>query len=142
MAFRFAFITDTHLYPDAPQNFGGDGSQQQESSIEIYTELIRQLNEFQPEFVIHGGDIVCGGAIDIGYQIVTNSCEYPGPTYLYVACPAGKQVLGGGCYASDAQEEIESSNPTGTTGWECRFDVGCSTNLRTATVFAICANVK
>jgi len=61
MAFRFAFITDTHLYPDAPQNFGGDGSQQQESSIEIYTELIRQLNEFQPEFVIHGGDIVCGG---------------------------------------------------------------------------------
>ncbi|MCH8290880.1 metallophosphoesterase, partial [Candidatus Poribacteria bacterium] len=60
MAFKFAFITDTHFYPNAPQNFGG-GTQQQESSVEIYTELIRQLNEFQPEFVIHGGDIVCGG---------------------------------------------------------------------------------
>ncbi|MCZ6681288.1 MAG: metallophosphoesterase, partial [Candidatus Poribacteria bacterium] len=60
MAFRFAFITDTHLYPDAPQNFG-NGAQQQESCIEIYTELIRQLNDFQPAFVIHGGDIVCGG---------------------------------------------------------------------------------
>ena len=60
MAFKFAFITDTHFYPNAPQNFGGE-TQQQESSVEIYTELIRQLNEFQPEFVIHGGDIVCGG---------------------------------------------------------------------------------
>jgi 3',5'-cyclic AMP phosphodiesterase CpdA len=60
MAFKFAFITDTHFYPNAPQNFGG-GMQQQESSVEVYTELIRQLNEFQPQFIIHGGDIVCGG---------------------------------------------------------------------------------
>jgi 3',5'-cyclic AMP phosphodiesterase CpdA len=60
MAFNFAFITDTHLYPDAPQDFGA-GVQQSKSSVALYSELIRQLNEFGPEFVIHGGDIVCGG---------------------------------------------------------------------------------
>lgn len=60
MAFKFAFITDTHLYPNAPQDFGG-GIQQSRSSVALYSELIRQLNEFEPEFVIHGGDIVCGG---------------------------------------------------------------------------------
>ena len=60
MSFSFAFITDTHLYPNAPKNFG-NGAQMQEDCLEIHQELIRQLNDFKPEFVIHGGDIVCGG---------------------------------------------------------------------------------
>ncbi|HHZ92835.1 TPA: hypothetical protein EYN98_05720 [Candidatus Poribacteria bacterium] len=60
MPFNFAFITDTHLFPNAPKNFG-NGTQMQEDCLEIHQELIRQLNDFKPEFVIHGGDIVCGG---------------------------------------------------------------------------------
>ncbi len=59
-AFKFAFITDTHLYPNAPENFAS-GLQQQKNSIELYEKLIEQLNTFDPAFVIHGGDIVCGG---------------------------------------------------------------------------------
>ena len=58
--FKFAFITDTHLYPNAPQNFAG-GLQQQEKSYALYEKLIEQLNDFDPAFVVHGGDIVCGG---------------------------------------------------------------------------------
>ena len=58
--FKFAFITDTHLYPEAPQNFAG-GLQQQEKSYALYEKLIEQLNAFDPAFVVHGGDIVCGG---------------------------------------------------------------------------------
>ena len=58
--FKFAFITDTHLYPDAPQNFAS-GLQQQKNSLALYEKLIEQLNAFNPAFVIHGGDIVCGG---------------------------------------------------------------------------------
>ena len=60
MPFNFAFITDTHLFPNAPKNFG-NSTQMQEDCLEIHQELIRQLNDFKPEFVIHGGDIVCGG---------------------------------------------------------------------------------
>lgn len=60
MSFKFAFITDTHLYPEAPQNYGG-GTQIQESSVEIYETMIQQVEAFEPDFVIHGGDIVCGG---------------------------------------------------------------------------------
>lgn len=59
-SFKFAFITDTHLYPNAQQNFAG-GLQQQINSLGLYEKLIEQINEFDPEFVIHGGDIVCGG---------------------------------------------------------------------------------
>ena len=59
-SFKFAFITDTHLYPNAQKNFAG-GLQQQVNSLGLYEKLIEQLNEFDPAFVIHGGDIVCGG---------------------------------------------------------------------------------
>ena len=58
--FKFAFITDTHLYLNATQNFSG-GLQQQKNSLLLYEKLVEQLNAFDPDFVIHGGDIVCGG---------------------------------------------------------------------------------
>jgi len=58
--FKFAFITDTHLYLNPPGNFVG-GLQQQKHSLVLYEKLIEQLNRFDPAFVIHGGDIVCGG---------------------------------------------------------------------------------
>lgn len=58
--FKFAFITDTHLYVNAPQNFAS-GLQQQKNSVRLYERLVEQLNVFDPDFVIHGGDIVCGG---------------------------------------------------------------------------------
>ncbi len=58
--FKFAFFTDTHLYPNATQNYAG-GLQQQKNSVALYEKLIEQLNVFEPEFVIHGGDIVSGG---------------------------------------------------------------------------------
>ena len=58
--FKFAFITDTHLYLNAPQNFAG-GLQQQQNSLALYEKLVEQLNAFDPAFVIHGGDIVSGG---------------------------------------------------------------------------------
>lgn len=57
---KFAFITDTHLYPNAPQNFAG-GLQQQMNSLALYERVIEQINDFDPAFVVHGGDIVCGG---------------------------------------------------------------------------------
>lgn len=58
--FKFAFITDTHLYLNAPQNFAS-GLQQQQNSLRLYEQLVEELNAFDPDFVIHGGDVVCGG---------------------------------------------------------------------------------
>ncbi len=58
--FKFAFITDTHLYLNAPRNFAS-GLQQQQKSLQLYEKLVEQLNVFEPAFVIHGGDVVCGG---------------------------------------------------------------------------------
>lgn len=98
MAFRFAFITDTHLYPDAPENFG-DGSQQQKSSVEICTELIRQLNDFQPAFVIHGGDIVCGGD---GFGTTSNQHEA-----LLVEAEQLEKQLDAPCYYIPGNHDLD-----------------------------------
>lgn len=58
--FKFAFITDTHFYLNATRNFAS-GLQQQKKSFQLYEKMVEQLNVFDPAFVIHGGDIVCGG---------------------------------------------------------------------------------
>lgn len=70
--FKFAFITDTHLYLNAPKNFAS-GLQRQKESPELYQKLIEQLNAFDPAFVIHGGDVVCGGK---SFDMTADDYEY------------------------------------------------------------------
>ncbi len=60
MAIRFAFITDTHHHPDAGGEVGA-GPQMQPWSARIHEALVRDVNDFDPDFVVHGGDIGCGG---------------------------------------------------------------------------------
>ena len=89
MAFKIAFITDTHLYPEAPKNYS-NGIQRQEHSVEIYEAIIQQVTDFAPDVVIHGGDIVCGGdSFEMppsNYQIALDHAqmlgkELPAPIY-------------------------------------------------------------
>lgn len=96
--FKFAFITDTHLFPSATQNFAG-GLQQQINSFKLYEKLIEQLNDFDPEFVVHGGDIVCGG----------NSFEMSAEEYetaLHTAQSLGEQ-LNAPCYYIPGNHDLD-----------------------------------
>ena len=87
---------------------------------------------------IDGGDVVFGGAIDIGYEIVSAD-EYDVNT-IRVYCPAGKKVLGGGCAGGTDGDYIEESRPYGSNAWECTKRYNLSTLQIHA--WAICANVK
>jgi len=80
-----------------------------------------------------GGDVVFGGAIDIGYQRVTTSALTAGTT---ARCPIGKVVLGGGCSCTGLASVYESYPNETSTGWTCV----CS--FLGVEAFAICANVK
>lgn len=97
------------------------------------TEIMARHNGSITGLVINndGGDVVFGGAIDIGYEIVTSDSEQ-------VICPVGKKVLGGGC-AITGDAEIRISYPQ-NNGWYCKMgDVSGFTALST---WAICAKVK
>lgn len=77
-----------------------------------------------------GGDIVCGGALNIGYQIVTG--------FDSATCPAGKRVIAGGCRIS-GDAEVRGSYPSNNS-WVCT--VGDQSGFISLTSYAICVNVK
>jgi len=84
-----------------------------------------------------GGDIVCGGPIDIGYEIVHASGGFSG--IFDICCPAGKRLLGGGCFGSHPDLILASSYPVSSTCWRCGY---WGDTDRTKDGYAICANVK
>ncbi len=83
-----------------------------------------------------GDDVVFGGAIDIGYEIVTAEGTD-------VVCPPGKKVLGGGCEVSGGNQDIKRSYPA-NNGWHCDagIDHDVGTTFYGLTAYAICARVK
>jgi predicted MPP superfamily phosphohydrolase len=57
MPVRFAFLTDTHHYPDAPENFGAP--KMLTRSQEVLDAIPPALNTQAFDFVVHGGDFLC-----------------------------------------------------------------------------------
>lgn len=101
--------------------------------------MARNNGEVSTLFVNNdGGDVVFGGAIDIGYEIVSVHVE--GEDEVTVLCPTGKKVLGGGCAGGTSGDYIEASYPAGAGGWFCRKRYSLSTLQVHA--WAICARVK
>ncbi len=79
----------------------------------------------------NGGNIICGGSLDINYSIVTGLSD--------ATCPSGTQVIGGGCrIAGDA--EVRASYPSSNTNWHC--EAGDQVGFYVLETYAICANVK
>lgn len=81
----------------------------------------------------NGGDIACGGSLDIGWEIITS-----GPSVAPKAtCSPGKKILGGGCFSNTVDQIYNSWPRDGGTAWECYTGTGTQ-----VTAYAICANVK
>ena len=74
--------------------------------------------------------IVCGGAIDISYSVVTGGTE--------AICPAGTRVLSGGCRIT-GDAEVRASYPSGDA-WHC--EAGDAVGFIEMVAYSICANVK
>ena len=59
MSIHFIYLTDNHLFPNAPHDFGAPKLLTR--SREILDAAIPQINAMDPSFIVHGGDLVCGG---------------------------------------------------------------------------------
>jgi 3',5'-cyclic AMP phosphodiesterase CpdA len=70
MAANFVFLTDTHHYPGAPEDYGAP--KMLTRSQEVLDAIAPAVNELKPEFIVHGGDLLCGGG----------SFDLPWETYL------------------------------------------------------------
>lgn len=70
MSVRFIFLTDSHYHPDAPQDFGAP--KMLTRGREPLDATVPAINAQNPDFIVHGGDLLCGGG----------SFEIPRETYL------------------------------------------------------------
>ncbi|MCZ6632506.1 MAG: metallophosphoesterase [bacterium] len=70
MPVRFVFLTDTHHHPNAPKDFGAP--KMLTRSHEIHRAIPPAVNALAPDFIVHGGDLLCGGG----------SFELPRKAYL------------------------------------------------------------
>lgn len=88
-----------------------------------------------------GGDLNIGGRVDIGLEIVeSSSCnEYANGCWIELSCSAGKRLIGGGCSAISASDDITDSYPVSATRWRCHKNADCDPCIR---AYAICANVE
>ena len=59
MSAHFVFLTDTHYYPDAPKDFSAP--KMLTRGRKIHEAIPSAVNACSPEFIIHGGDLLCGG---------------------------------------------------------------------------------
>jgi 3',5'-cyclic AMP phosphodiesterase CpdA len=59
MPVKFVYLTDNHYYPDAPKDFGAHKMLTQ--SDRILEAIVPAINALSPDFVLHGGDLLCGG---------------------------------------------------------------------------------
>lgn len=59
MPIRFVFVTDSHHYPDAPQDYGAP--KMLTRSREVLDAMVPAINAVRPDFIVHGGDLLCGG---------------------------------------------------------------------------------
>ncbi len=59
MACHFILLTDTHYHPTADKDWGAP--KMLTRSDEVLQATVPAVNALHPEFIVHGGDLVCGG---------------------------------------------------------------------------------
>jgi hypothetical protein len=69
-----------------------------------------------------------------GLTIQTVTATTSSSNQVAVSCPAGKRVLGGGCSDDLSATLLQTSTPSGTTGWTCTFQSATGS----LTAYAIC----
>ena len=74
MPIRFVFVTDSHHYPGAPKDYGAP--KMLTRSRTVLDAMAPAINACKPDFVVHGGDLLCGGgSFDLPTQTYRQSID-------------------------------------------------------------------
>lgn len=60
MSIHFVFLTDSHHYPNAPKDYGPP--KMLTKSKTVMEAAVPAINAKKPDFIVHGGDLLCGGS--------------------------------------------------------------------------------
>ena len=74
MTVRFVFGTDNHYHPRAEKDFGPPKMLTQGRAV--LEAMVEQVNATEPAFIVHGGDLLCGGSsFDLPWELYLQSVE-------------------------------------------------------------------
>ncbi len=74
MTIRFVFVTDSHYHPNPEKDFGPP--KMLTHSRRVLDAMVPAINSIRPDFVVHGGDLLCGGgAFEIPWDTYLQSVE-------------------------------------------------------------------
>ena len=86
MSVHFVFATDSHHHADAPKDFGAP--KMLTRSREVHEAMIPAINSCVPEFIVHGGDLVCGGgSFEIPYDVYLRTVDEVAEAFAGFAAP-------------------------------------------------------
>ena len=72
MTVRFAYVADSHYHPCAESDFGAP--KMLTHSRDVLDAVVPAINAIRPDFVVHGGDLLCGGgAFEISWDTYLQS---------------------------------------------------------------------
>ena len=74
MTIRFVFVTDSHYHPNPEKDFGPP--KMLTHSRKVLDAMVPKIHSSRPDFVVHGGDLLCGGgAFEIPWETYLQSVE-------------------------------------------------------------------
>lgn len=74
MTVRFVFATDSHYHPRPEKDFGPP--KMLTRGREVLEEMVEEINASRPEFIVHGGDLLCGGsAFELPWELYLQSVD-------------------------------------------------------------------
>ena len=74
MTVRFVFATDSHYHPRPEKDFGPP--KMLTKGREVLGAMVEQINASRPEFIVHGGDLLCGGsAFELPWELYLQSVD-------------------------------------------------------------------
>ena len=83
---KFVFLTDTHYWTDAPKDYGAP--KMLTKGREIHDAIPPAVNALDPDFVVHGGDFLCGGSsFDLPTDIFEQSIRDVRKTFDRLSSP-------------------------------------------------------
>lgn len=83
---KFVFLTDTHYWTDAPKDYGAP--KMLTKGREIHDAIPPAVNALNPDFVVHGGDFLCGGSsFDLPTDIFEQSIRDVRETFDRLSSP-------------------------------------------------------
>ena len=86
MSVRFVFLTDSHYHASAPEDFGAP--KMLTRGREPLDASVLAINALSPDFVVHGGDLLCGGgSFEIPQEAYLQSIEDVAEAYSGFSAP-------------------------------------------------------